>query len=391
MKKIIALIFLAILLFGCIQYERKYITVRPKPKNVTNVTNITNITEVSNVSNVTKEIKCEELIGEEKEKCAIERAIKNENPLECYALENESFTRCIYAVSKLNANYCYKLNRTAEIDLCLFNVSIENKNESACNNILNTSLKKKCLISFVSEKCRNGTSSLEIYSCDAIEKNDESRCDFTENKSLCLIKFSKERKNVCNKLESKMDRASCNAVAKDSDSECLILNGSQRDYCYKIFAIERGSCNTCSKINSTVYSDPCYFECAIATLNAFYCSKPTEESQRDNCYGKIAILTKNYTYCDEIKLKASKAMCQIDVAKTLLDMTICDYVDIQYRKTCYTILIGLPIPVENCLKINQLYSERDTCLLNAARREKNASICDYVSSQIKDYCIQLTK
>jgi hypothetical protein len=385
--KIIIAIFFIILLLGCIEYERRYITVKPKPK----VTNVTNVTEKTENVTITKEKTCEELSGIEKENCIIERAMKNENFSECFLLENKSFTKCIYSLSKLNFNYCYKLNNTAEIDLCIFNVSIENKNESTCEKIQNSSLKRMCLINFVSEKCRNYTNDLEIYTCDAIEKNDENRCNFTENKSICLIRFSKEKRDVCNKIEREMDRISCIAIVKNDDWRCISLAGSQRDYCYKIFAVERKSCDSCGKINSTFYSDPCYFECAIATLNSYYCTKPSHESQRDSCYEKIAILTKNYSHCEEIKLKASKAMCYINVAKILLDMTICDFVEIQYRRTCYTIMIGLPIPVENCLKINELYSERDICLMNAARREKNASICNYASLEVRDYCKEIAK
>ncbi len=391
---IISLIIISLFITGCIEFEREYITVRPKPKSITNITEIVtnNVTNVTNNVTITEEeVKCEELTEDEKEKCIIERALENEDVSECYSLENQSFIKCIYSISKLNFNYCYKLNNTIEIDLCIFNVSIENKNEEICGKILNATLKKKCLISFVSEKCKNKTNDLEIYTCDAIEKEDENRCNLTENRSTCLIRFSKEKKNVCNKIEGYMDRVSCIAVVNNNDNECLVLNGSQRDYCYKIFAIERESCKSCDKINSVVHSNPCYYECAIITLNSFYCSKPTEEILRDNCYKDIAVLTKNHSYCDEIKLKRLKAECQIKVAENLLDMTICDYVDILYRRECYIRMIGLPIPLENCLKINELYPERDTCLLNAARREKNTSICNYVSDQMREYCREITR
>lgn len=385
------ILFLSLFTIACIQFERKQ-AVFPKP-----TVNITNETVNETLNETIEEIKekiekkeekvCEELSGSERINCIIERAKKSENISECFNLENESKI-CIYEFAKINPKYCGYLNTSNEIDLCIYNSSLEKNNESLCDRIKNSSIKEKCLISFVSEKCRNKSKS-EIYLCDAMEKNDETRCNRAENREICLIRFSKEKRNVCDLIERDIERIACLSVI--SDDKCKILEGSKMDLCYKIYAIESEKCQECDKINSTFYSDPCYLECATKTLNSFYCSKPSIETIRDNCYNNIAFATKNPSYCDEIKLRATRAICKINIGKELLDLTICDEVEMQYKKLCYITILPLPIPVENCLKVNELYPERETCLLNAAKRERNSSICNYLSGSAKEYCLELTK
>ncbi|MEM2175432.1 MAG: hypothetical protein QXI58_07435 [Candidatus Micrarchaeia archaeon] len=388
-------IFLLFLLFGCVEFTKKPTEAIPKPQinitNVTNVTNVTNITEIiEEAKNISEEIECEKLeYGVEE--CIIERAVKKENVSDCYKLTNESFEKCIFSISKIDENYCYHLNDSKKIDLCFINVSIEKNKEEICNRIQNLSIKESCLLNFVNERCKKNKTKFEIYVCDAIEKNNETRCLLSGSYELCLIKFSAEKRDVCEKITKISERTACEAIVKSNEKRCEILNESMRDLCYKIYAIEKGICSVCDKINSPFYSNPCYSECAKKTLNSFYCSKPSEENIRDECYKNIAILTKNISYCKGIKLDSSRALCQIEIGKILLDMTVCDEVEIKYRRLCYIILIPLPIPIENCLKINELYSERDTCLLNAAKREKNSTACDYVSPSIKDYCLEISK
>jgi len=367
MKKFVCIIItIGLIIFGCVQTQEQ------PTQNGTNASN-----EPSKPAD-----ECLEKQGFNRDYCYFVR-----NSLdECNKIENSSLKdECMYRFVNINSQngYILCLNLTDSRDACLNKTA---KEDSVCNMIFNSEIRKSCIDFFHPDPCMNLTD-VEYKKC-AYEKNKTLLCD----DFACLTAIAKEfgNESICNKMNAeKTFIRACKYIVGNSSACEENASDYVMSYCFELVAEFTKNYGYCNLANITLYQDSCYKNLSYQLKNDYLCSLLSYEVYRDDCYMQVAPLL-NVTICNKVVRDEERDVCRDNYAKKNSDPRACDVMENKFlRDSCFSEVIvkeGVTYPVEYCMEMT-LVDWREQCYYWLAVKSNNSSICENIQYDIlKSQC-----
>jgi hypothetical protein len=336
----------------------------PGPPVIINQTNDTNITQPI----------CDDL-------CNLNLAITTSSPNFCENINSSSITQqCYLSLANISLGTCIKLENTSQLFDCVL-VHAKAANDSKICNNLNEPDKTSCMNKI--NECYEKTGS-ERDVCLAIDQKNVSLCKSNEE---CIYNYSKllADSSACNSLPTAPTEYACKSYVLNQDKCINLPLGSQKDFCYEIYANLSGDGLICTSIQQdTIYSYNCLTSFAIKKEDLSYCDY-LSLNDRWACYTNYSFVTNDLNGCKNIDMLATTARfkCFYDFAKYYGDPSACDPIkDPSPTITCYVaaIMNNTNLDYTKCGAV--IISQwKNKCYMQSAKLKNDSSICNFIQTE----------
>mgnify|MGYP001578381492 CR=1 FL=1 len=233
------------------------------------------------------------------------------------------------AAVKKNVGICRSISERVQMDLCIQSASTMLQDISSCNEILNTSIKDKCLAidypNKTMETCNLISGSELKADCTidvATRERDYSLCNtmadqfrdrcyrstaaFHGDIEKCGLILSPEIKDFCISLSAR----------KEEDLKlCKGFNNVLKEQCTSNIAGASGKISLCNAIESAKFRDYCIRDAARLLKDGSHCGSISNSTIKDECYRNVAVYTKNDDFCSSIFSEGARMACFNSVNK----------------------------------------------------------------------------
>lgn len=212
---------------------------------------------------------------------------------------------CIYAASRLlrNISSCHEIVNISIKDKCL-GIYYENKTVDKCSPISSSELRAECAINIATRERNYGF-------CDSMIDRPRDNC----YKSLATFHGDIEK---CRQILNPETRDLCTGLsARDEDDLklCNGLNEGLKGICVANVAGALGKIGLCNTLESARSSDYCIKDAARILKDGSHCISISNSTIKDECYMDVAIYAKNDDFCSSIASEDSMMMCFDSVNK----------------------------------------------------------------------------
>lgn len=238
--------------------------------------------------------------------------------------------------------------------------TVNNKNSSICNKVVNQGFKDVCFAS--------------IGSCDSITQSQDLK-----DRCFNRIAIEKSDTSLCSNItESQSYQKICEAGVA---SKCETLTTvDERDACYNFIAEAKKDASYCGKIQDDTWDSrgQCYMRLAHLTKNASLCDYfDRDKSYYGGCYNGVAIATNDPKICEKIVDIGSRNSCYLDIARIAPSVSLCNKIknNTEGKSICYALVARDKKDASLCNKVEDgMYNK--ICYVNVAVAKEDMSVCD---------------
>jgi|SRR3989344_4748629 len=180
----------------------------------------------------------------------------------------------------------------------------------------------------------------------------------------------------------------CEGVLHNPDA----IPFSDRDLCYYELAMEFESPNICSRIESETFDDDCYKVLAERMRDYRICGEIDPDGNMGLCYLEfLEEMPVGIEFCEYLTYPGHWDSCITKMAAIVpnLDYEICDDVTtfLGERNTCYKNIALNKNDLDGCMKV-RAGTSRDFCYIDFAIKLLDPTICNLVSEDFKEDCLE---
>jgi hypothetical protein len=209
----------------------------------------------------------------------------------------------------------------------------------------------------------------------------------------CIMEVATNFKNpkFCNGISDKTQRANCVGlinVAKGKTNACDNLPSGQQDTCLINLAQKTGDISLCQKMANEQNKNYCIGSLTSAKIsNPTDCQKLPSQGNIDSCLSAQAVANGDISLCGKIQDPNVDGQCVVGVAGTSgAGVADCAYAPNEvWKSNCYQ---GFPTGkngIDNCLKLDNVQNDQNTCITNIARRAGNSDACKTIQDPDSQY------
>lgn len=275
---------------------------------------------------------CLTLSDDDKRKCLIKVALKNQDIRPCLKTTGPAFQGrvCVKAVMsrKLSKKQCDWLTAEPRLaDQCFKTFGETNNDVSSCQSVHESSDRVPCL-----EKVAQATNDKAV--CKLISPPSDRNCwnrfarkttdakeceDFPtgDRRAECLAEVARQPSaplSVCTSITGRVGKTMCfgNLGANNTNLEVIkaaCKNASIEEPCIRDAAERLRAPSLCQQLPRHV-AGPCYSAVAHRLSEPSWCEKIVAQLEKDRCYKTMAQVVKNPGLCGKIRDKRERDQCR---------------------------------------------------------------------------------
>ena len=244
----------------------------------------------------------------------------------CEEVENaQSKDQCYnhIAVTKKDLRLCGHVSAQGLKDLCMYSASRLLRNISSCHEIVNISIKDKCLGIYyenkTADKCSPISSSelraecaIDIAAkernygfCDSMIERSRDNC----YKSLATFHGDIEK---CSPILNPETRELCTGLSARDEGDLKLCNGLNeglKEICMANVAGALGKIELCNTLESARSRDYCIRDAARILKDGSHCISISNSAIKDECYKDVAVYMRNDDFCSSIASEDARKAC----------------------------------------------------------------------------------
>jgi len=233
------------------------------------------------------------------------------------------------AIEKKDIGICRQVLEQGQKDFCIYAVSGLLRDTSSCHEIVNISIKDKCLGIHYQQKtvdtCNLISSSKLRADCTidiAVRGRNYGLCDSMDKqfKDGCYMGIAAFHGDIekCSLILNPEIRDFCVSFSVRSEKDLKLCDGFNdilKEQCTANIAGASGKIELCSRLGSAKFRDYCIRDAARALKDGSHCKSISNSTIEDECYRGLAIYTKNSDFCGSIVNANVRKMCFDSVNK----------------------------------------------------------------------------
>jgi hypothetical protein len=309
-----------------------------------------------------------------------QKALDEQNAYYCLRVSMENQDACLLPLSNVSLQNCMMLGNYEMRKECLWRHARAQNDLSVCDMLRGGEV-EACIIE-LSPPCTMEADEAARGRCYAFLTNNSAQCRDDE----CFFDFAVENEDfsACGGIQNTVKQAVCQGIVQGTNP-CPGLTGSNKNLCYYMMALGKGTVNYCYNIDGLYESDiayQCFLHFAVENQNKDLCTV-LELNNRWNCFTNYSITMRDVSACQAIDARAtiSSNLCFDGFARNFYQASACNYLPYAsvVQTNCYAFVVMASPELEfwDCNNV-EVKEWRDRCFMNLADQKNDATYCGYI-------------